>query len=619
MKKYYVVSFAALIWSLNISSQILQTEKNLTPANPNLSYIHKQSNESPMLKTASTSVNDTLHYFFSKHYYRNLTTPASAPPNLSFLTIKSPYTNPLLEIDHCGALFLNSSNILVHGLEGLVIKNAGSVSPSVTVKLYLCNVNGVTNLPILPPLDSVVTSVSNSTAGVWAGGTFTAPVSVSGKFAVLFNIDQNAPAGDTVRLFLNNAFTNTATVPTNQKFGEGLGIIRFNGNFQATTGAFGGTAGNDYEFIVAPYVSYQISAGAAANSATICNLSNGSFTNTSSPIGIIENRQFNFNKFKPYWAPTNTLMPTTTDSIYNWAFSGTSTGTSTAKNPTAYFNVLGNQTAALTVKQRYSTVGYGNSSVSDVAMTTISVTSAAAPTITVSGETNFCTNNAAITTTLYCTGNPTYTWSAPLNTVASVVVITQTASTVIYTVMASNGGCTAVKTVSVTKRPIPTVSLSASTSTFCTSSTGGSSVTILGLPVGGVYSGTGVSGNSFSPPNAAGTYTPVYSFTNATSGCTNSATTSMLVLDCTGLNSFANDNRFKVFPNPSLHGKLNLQADETIHVIEVFNMLGIQVLKQTISSNFCEIDLSQHPEGNYILRIELRESGVKTLKIVNQN
>ena len=56
-----------------------------------------------------------------------------------------------------------------------------------------------------------------------------------------------------------------------------------------------------------------------------------------------------------------------------------------------------------------------------------------------------------------------------------------------------------------------------------------SSVTLAGTPAGGTFSGTGVTGNSFNPTTAGvGTKTITYSYTNG-SGCTNSATTTIVV------------------------------------------------------------------------------------------
>lgn len=144
-----------------------------------------------MASTASqdavTGASDTLEYFFNKHYFRN---PTAANANLNFLSLNQPY-NGTISITHCGGIFLNTNTITVHGLEGIVIKNATAPTPSVPVRLYLCALNGA-NMPILPALDSVQTSVSSTTIGVWVGGNFTNPITVTGNFAVLYrNVSTN--------------------------------------------------------------------------------------------------------------------------------------------------------------------------------------------------------------------------------------------------------------------------------------------------------------------------------------------------------------------------------------------------------------------------------------------
>lgn len=612
--KTLLLSMACLIsFEINAQSQKLQ----LQTASADPSVIKASNKPEPEARSMNTTVNDTLDYFFNKHYYKNSTTPTGNPPNLSFFTLKSPYPGTL-NIGHCGALFLNNSNISIGGLKGLVIKNAGSPSTSVGVKIYLCNVNS-SNLPIMPPLDSVMTSVSNSTAGVWAGGSFTAPVNVSGNFAVLFKHNATIP-GDTIRLFINNAYTPTASVPNSQKFGEGFGIIRFNGFFQTTTGAFSGTAGNDYEFIVAPYISFNLNAGATANTPTICNLTQGSFGNTTTPMSLIENRQFNFNKFKPYWSTAatgsvNLLIPST-DSIYNWTFTGSTTPPTTAKTPFAIFNTLGNQTGNLTVKYRRQR-SPGNPSVTDLSVATITVSNGSAPTISVSGTMSFC-SNTIITTTLTASGGNTYTWSAPISTVAPSVVITQTPSTAVYTVMSSNAGCTAVYPVTVTVNALPTVSLSASKNTMCTTSSGGSTIQLTGSPAGGAYSGLGVSGSKFTP-GAAGTFSLVYSYTYSATGCTNVASTSIVVKNCTGIETPNNNQNATLFPNPSVNGKMTLKNLEGKNTIRIYNLLGTLVEEQTCEKAELEMDLSTQPSGTYILKISQSDGQQKTLKIVNQN
>ena len=612
MKKKFLVASTAFVFcfsSLAQQSGIITQTANVDPSAFNL-----ELGSPAQGRSASTTVHDTLDYFFLKHYYRNPTTPATAPANLQFTTLKSPYPSTVLNIGACGASFFNTASIYVRGLKGLVIKQALSTNLNVPVKLYLCNA-GLTGLPIMPPLDSVLTSVSSSTIGVWAGGSFTAPVNVTGNFAVLFKCASTSP-GDTIRLFLNNAHTSTATsVPAYQCYGEGMGIIRFNGNFQKTTAAFGGSTDNDYEFVVAPYVSFDINAAAAATTASICNYTNGSFVNTSGPVSIIENRQFNFNKFKPYWAPTNSLMPTT-DSIYNWTFTGSPTGPSTLKNPTAFFNVIGMQSGNLTVRYRRSKpIGQTQT---DGTSALIDVNNGSAPLITVSGQTKFC-GTSPITATLFCTGSTSYTWAAPLNSVSPFVTITQTASSVIYTVSAVSAGCTSVKEVTISINPFPTVNVTANKPLICTKSTGGSTVTLTGTPSGGVFSGTSVSGSNFNPPSTAGTYSVVYSYTNSSTECSNTAMASIIVANCTGFGKTLHNQGLMVYPNPTADGRVFLKNLEGSNKVQVLDLLGRLIFAQQIEEDELHLDLTNLTNGSYLIKVIHSSGEVKILKIVNQN
>lgn len=408
-------------------------------------------------KIATANINDTLHYFYNKHYYRNIANGSPTSPNTQFYTLFVPYTGAGI-ITHCGAVFLNSSSISIKGLEGIVFKNTNAVSQNVPVKLYLCNVN-LSNLPIFPPLDSVLTSVPNTpNGGIWVGANFANPITVTGKFAVLFKNASTNPL-DTIRLFINNASTPSSTVPIAQRYGEGLGLLRYNGNFQLTTNTFG--TGSDYEFIVAPRISFSYTAGAASLSASICTNSNGSFTNTTGnvwiPSNVLENRQFNFNKFAAYWgmALTNTILPNTQpDSIYNWTFSGSNTGSLTTKNATAYFNANGIQTASLVVKYKVSANAGFYFSTNDLATATVLVTSALAPTISISGLTSIC---SGASTTLTANGSVNYTWTSPPSNLASIVV--SPLLNTVYSVSSGNGSCIGTQTVLVSVITTPTLSI----------------------------------------------------------------------------------------------------------------------------------------------------------------
>lgn len=647
----------------------LQLHTNAVHPNKNFDLASYNSQD------AVTGATDTLEYFFNKHYFRN---PTAANANLNFLSLNQPY-NGTISITHCGGIFLNTNTITVHGLEGIVIKNATAPTPSVPVRLYLCALNGA-NMPILPALDSVQTSVSSTTIGVWVGGNFINPITVTGNFAVLYrNVSTNP--NDTIRLFLNNACTPSSTFTPARKFGEGFGRMRYMGNFISNTNTFG--TGTDLEFIVAPRVSFSYTAGIAATTNTACTNSNAVFMNTSSTTALIQNRQFNFNKFAAYWPPFNNLIPST-DSIYKWTFTGSSTGTLFTTNALASFNVPGIQTASLTVKYRKSASNAAfNSTYTDIATASISISNLNSPTLSINGAGVICSGGSA---TLTASGNITYTWTNPISNAASIVV-SPTATTV-YTVLGVNGGCTGSQTATVTVsqpsqlsvsgpsavclgaifnmsasgansytwsngantastsasssiagvqsftciganapcpasnavlnimvNPLPNVTLSYPSASLCTKSTGGSTLQLNGTPAGGIYTGANVVNGVFSP-NTSGTFISSYSYTDQVTGCAKTVTASVTVVNCTGLEE-TEHNTFNIIPNPSLNGQVILKNLSIGGRVEIWSIYGQRILIQGVDQSELKINLSEYPEGTYIA-LYYTPNGVKHTKWITR-
>jgi hypothetical protein len=125
-------------------------------------------------------------------------------------------------------------------------------------------------------------------------------------------------------------------------------------------------------------------------------------------------------------------------------------------------------------------------------------------------------------------------------------------------------------------------------------------------PTGGIYSGTGVSGNNMTL-TTAGSYQITYTYTD-TNGCSNSAASNVVVDLCIGLNEISSD-MVEVFPNPSSgivkfvnNGKWTMEA-----VVSVFDAKGNRLTKQT-EWNSGMIDFTGYPEGIYFVRIEDRVS-----------
>ncbi|HEY0978846.1 MAG TPA: HYR domain-containing protein, partial [Flavobacteriales bacterium] len=149
------------------------------------------------------------------------------------------------------------------------------------------------------------------------------------------------------------------------------------------------------------------------------------------------------------------------------------------------------------------------------ATTTIAVNNA--PTVSTGSYGPLCSNAMSIP----LSGSPSGgTWSGTGVTGNSFNPAAGT-QTLTYSFTNANG-CTRSATTTITVNNAPTV-IPGSYGPLCTN---GTAITLGGSPTGGTWSGTGVTGNSFSP--SAGTQTLTYSFTNA-NGCTRSATTTITV------------------------------------------------------------------------------------------
>ncbi|MGZ4057872.1 MAG: PKD-like domain-containing protein [Bacteroidia bacterium] len=99
---------------------------------------------------------------------------------------------------------------------------------------------------------------------------------------------------------------------------------------------------------------------------------------------------------------------------------------------------------------------------------------------------------------------------------------------IVTNTIAASGGCASdVSSYTITINPLPVVSYSGLSSSYYYNDP---AVSLSGLPAGGVFSGTAVSGSSFSPSvSGAGTFPIVYSYTDI-NGCTNSSSQSTTVL-----------------------------------------------------------------------------------------
>jgi Zn-dependent metalloprotease len=166
--------------------------------------------------------------------------------------------------------------------------------------------------------------------------------------------------------------------------------------------------------------------------------------------------------------------------------------------------------------------------------------------------------------------------------------------------------------VNVTVNQNPTTSLSVSTPSICPDN---SPVQLNGLPSGGIYSGTGVVGNTFNPSVGSGSYPIKYTYTD-NNGCKDSTQLNLYVVDCTGLNELNSTSFIAVYPNPTSHTCFieNKQA-KTISIV-VYDALGKIVKQIATSETLYKLEVLELSNGIYTLQINEREKNIARYKLI---
>lgn len=121
-----------------------------------------------------------------------------------------------------------------------------------------------------------------------------------------------------------------------------------------------------------------------------------------------------------------------------------------------------------------------------------------------------------------------------------------------------NTGCVSQKAVTLNVGGQTALTKTVGDSIYCNTE---SAVSMVGFisPAGGVFSGTGVSGNNFDPAGAFVGYNKIwYEFTNSF-GCISIDSFELRLDNCVGIKELENEISFRVFPNPS-KGNFNLDV-----------------------------------------------------------
>ncbi len=159
-------------------------------------------------------------------------------------------------------------------------------------------------------------------------------------------------------------------------------------------------------------------------------------------------------------------------------------------------------------------------------------------------------------------------------------------------------------------------------------------VPLQGSPVGGSWSGIGVSGFNFVPPaTAVGTYVLTYTYTNSL-GCTISDTTTVKVQDCPERLRELTDDALIIYPNPN-NGHFNVRMNSVLYNylgMKVYNMNGQLMIGNAVTNpatnretlvtptytglvygRVTPIDLSMLANGTYLV-VFYYDDGIRTSK-----
>lgn len=140
-----------------------------------------------------------------------------------------------------------------------------------------------------------------------------------------------------------------------------------------------------------------------------------------------------------------------------------------------------------------------------------------------------------------------------------------------------------------------------------------------GSPLGGAYSGSGISSGNFNPATASiGWNITTYTITDG-NNCTNTAHDSLYVRNCmtTGIASFDNSKNSTVYPNPATDAVMITTNDISGFKVEVYNSLGTLLLIKEFNTPVAKLDIHTLHSGLYMLNVKTQH-GMITQRVMKQ-
>ncbi|BDS11782.1 T9SS type A sorting domain-containing protein [Aureispira anguillae] len=253
---------------------------------------------------------------------------------------------------------------------------------------------------------------------------------------------------------------------------------------------------------------------------------------------------------------------------------------------------------------------------------TINVKTVPAQPLSITGAPSICTGTSASYTIPLVNHATSYTWTLPSGWTGSSttdsISVTANSNSGIISVTANNAcGVSSAAQLNITANLLPVVTFS-SLGVVCENTpafvlTGGS-------PIGGIYSGIGVTNDSIFTPTAVGNglYTITYTYTD--SFCTNSDTSTIQVDMCAGTIGSIENEAISVYPNP-LKDYTVFYFDASIQFeniqIQIFDVLGREVKRiDNIRQNKVTLRRNNLENGVYYYRVMNQEKEIKSGELI---
>jgi hypothetical protein len=173
-----------------------------------------------------------------------------------------------------------------------------------------------------------------------------------------------------------------------------------------------------------------------------------------------------------------------------------------------------------------------------------------------------------------------------------------------YVTVTSASNCVGSDSINVTINSSPVVVATAAMTLVCIDD---SDVMISGSPVGGPWSGPGVTGNLFDPSTGPGVYVLIYSYTD-TNGCSATDSVTITVDVCTAVGAITTNPGFNTFPNPTTGNiAVNLTdyaGNVSIDITDITGRIVYSDVLKNVSGNTSHlVDLSFEAQGIFIVHV----------------